>query len=251
MPFSANVHHVQRKAYLLSMADIVSLTPSQLGSTAQADVPTDVWLEIIAHLQAPDVLSLQSVSPSLYLPPTDLTNELEQTCKLLHDALHEKSVWISVLQQGCSRDGVYFPSYPVAEMDIRRLQRAALAPYRLYRLVESCSAHSSDPPQLNPVSNTLINLTTPSVEPATPSVHWQQVAFLVPGGRYLLTGGTFALYLWDLGPPDRLVSADSTLVARAVIQSNPSAKIHGWTRISARILPDDTLRIALAVGGLM
>ncbi|TEB24783.1 hypothetical protein FA13DRAFT_1287121 [Coprinellus micaceus] len=105
------------------MIDVGSLNPRKSGGIAQADVPRDVWLEIVVHLEAPDVLSLQS------------------SCKLLHDALREKPVWISVLQRGCVRDGVYFPSYPVTEMDVRRLERAALGPYRLYRLVESRSAH--------------------------------------------------------------------------------------------------------------
>jgi hypothetical protein len=48
------------------MIDVGSLNPRKSGGIAQADVPRDVWLEIVVHLEAPDVLSLQSVSSFRY-----------------------------------------------------------------------------------------------------------------------------------------------------------------------------------------
>lgn len=80
----------------------------------------------------------------------------------------------------------------------------------------------------------------PTFEPAT---------CFIPGGRYLLTGDAFALSLWDSGPPDYPTFSSLVLVTRTEIESHPVAKDFGRPHISARILPDDTLRVALAVGG--
>ncbi|TEB24792.1 hypothetical protein FA13DRAFT_1287205 [Coprinellus micaceus] len=202
------------------MSSIVRSTPR---SIAQADVPSDVWLGIIVHLEALDVLLLQS---------------------LLYDTLHDRSVWTSVLQRGCSRDGVYFPSYPVDEMDVKRLQRAALGPYRLYKLVESCSAHSSNPPPLAHASST--RLTTPIVQLAE-----TEATFLVPGGRYLLVGDIVALSLWDLGPPDFSASCEPLLVARTAIPSHHVLQNDWRPQLSVRARADDTLQVALAVGNVL
>ena len=104
------------------------------------------------------------------------------------------------------------------------------------------STYSSSPPRLIPTSDTLVKTLDfgHTVPPAT---------FFVPGGRYLLTGDAVALSLWDSGPPDYPASSDLVLITRTEIESHPVAKDFGLHRISARILPNGALRIALAVGG--
>jgi hypothetical protein len=130
-------------------------------------------------------------------------------------------------------------------MDVRRLERAALGPYRLYRLVESRSAHRINPPRLIATSSALLTSTL-NVPTRT-----AQATFLVPGGRYLLVGDIFALSIWDLGPPDCSALSLPLLVARIAMPSHPVMQNHGRPYLSVRARADDILQVAIAVGGLL
>ena len=134
------------------------------------------------------------------------------------------------------------------EMDTSRLLRAALAPYRMYRLVKSCSAYSTEPPRLAHTSSALI---TSALNVPTRTA---QATFLVPGGRYLLVGDIFNLSMWDLGPPDCSALSLPVLVARIAmpprgISSNPTIERHVRPGLSVRARAHGTLQVALAVEG--
>ncbi|KAF6748719.1 hypothetical protein DFP72DRAFT_820013 [Ephemerocybe angulata] len=139
------------------------------------ETPNDLWIEIAALLEPPDILSLQS------------------TCRALNQALYRKSVWAVALRQVCREHSLFLPTFPIEKMDTRQLFIAAMGPYRFKSLIESAgsfAAHAEDAPVLSPARGPFASHKV-AVLPQTAS-------YLIPGGRFLLTFDCEAFILWDL-----------------------------------------------------
>ncbi|KAF5331285.1 hypothetical protein D9611_013074 [Ephemerocybe angulata] len=145
------------------------------------EVPTDVWMEILFCLYCKDLLSMSLV------------------CKSLNDLVGQKKVWIENLRSFCKREAVFFPSYPVDDMDVRDLQRATLGPERLRTLFRQNSApvYDRNTPVMAPAT-----ATTLSDHPGARFILTKGL-FLVPGGRFLVAANQLYLGLYDLGPAGR------------------------------------------------
>ncbi|KAF5330248.1 hypothetical protein D9611_010653 [Ephemerocybe angulata] len=77
------------------------------------NLPLELFLCIIQELYAPDVLSLG------------------QTCNAIRSAVNQRRVWEAALRATCRLDQLFEPSYyPIEDLDILELQRAALEPWR-------------------------------------------------------------------------------------------------------------------------
>ncbi|KAJ2915563.1 hypothetical protein MD484_g4843, partial [Candolleomyces efflorescens] len=129
------------------------------------------------------------------LEPLELL-QLSQTCKQLHETLSDKQIWKTALRKMCSQEHLFEPSFPIEEMEVGDMQRAALGPTLWKNKVHR---HA----KLGP------NHPLPYVERSfggdyEPGLR-REVIFtdthIVPGGRYLLSSSTKFITLWDLGPP--------------------------------------------------
>ncbi|KAJ3535506.1 hypothetical protein NMY22_g6459 [Coprinellus aureogranulatus] len=190
---------------------------------APMGVPSDLWLDVVSFLEPSDVAALQSICVSLY------------------SLIHQRSVWVSVLRSSCRDQCIFFPSFPVDDMDMDRIQRAALAPEQFTRLIQSKSQLSRDPPSLS--SSLGVRLSLPSEAYVNGNTY-----ALVPGGRYLLAGGSQGLRIWDLGPPDYYPLTEPALVASHGPRRHPGVRSSesGRVVLAQDVLNDKTLRIALA-----
>ncbi|KAF5317267.1 hypothetical protein D9611_003491 [Ephemerocybe angulata] len=140
------------------------------------ETPNDLWMEIAALLEPPDILALQC------------------TCRALNQALYRKSVWAVALRQVCREHSLFLPTFPIDKMDTRQLFIAAMGPYRFRSLIESAgsfAAHADDAPVLSPAREPFASHKMTVIP--------QPASYLVPGGRFLLTFDCRAFILWDLG----------------------------------------------------
>ncbi|KAJ3541106.1 hypothetical protein NMY22_g4031 [Coprinellus aureogranulatus] len=181
-------------------------------STASPDlkIPGELWLKTAIVSNAVDVVALQL------------------TCKFLYNLLRSKSVWTSVLRRSCFENGVFFPSFPVEEMDVTRLQRAAISPDQF-----------DDSPQLELLASSLVRS------------NLESDYLLVPGGRFILVGNRAELCLWDCGPPDsaRRRKAErisfQSIAKHAGVHDTPAHMI----QMAVRIV-EDSLRVAIVTDSL-
>ena len=94
---------------------------------------------------------------------------------------------MAALHRVCLDNTLFLPSFPVPDMSVLELERAAMAPRRW---IELCSAfqkqHSDDSGEM------LHQQTTRAIKDVVGTL------FIVPGGRYLVTAG-YSLLVWDLG----------------------------------------------------
>ncbi|KAF6764501.1 hypothetical protein DFP72DRAFT_1130391 [Ephemerocybe angulata] len=82
-------------------------------SRRMLNLPLELFLCIMQELYAPDVLSLG------------------QTCRAIRSAVNQRDVWEAILRATCRLNQLFEPSYhPIEDLDILKLQRAALEPWR-------------------------------------------------------------------------------------------------------------------------
>lgn len=168
-----------------------------------------------------------------------------QTCWYLRGILNTRDIWLKVLRQMCEQRAVFFPSYPVNEMSLPRLQRASLAPHRFAQLLESNSHDTADLLPIIPEKSTKVWFGQPN--------QYEQ-SFLIPGGRFLIVGHEFTVSLWDLGPPDCAALQKPIRVARRKAETNMYRYLtrpFSYTRMAVRMVGEDTIRVAMAFGTLM
>ncbi|KAG6909501.1 hypothetical protein DXG01_017223, partial [Tephrocybe rancida] len=95
---------------------------------------------------------------------------------------------MDVLREVCIAHGVFLPTFPVASMDQKALEHAALVPYRFGRLLTA-----GKPPIVYPQATRLL-LGHKSLGVEIEGMR------LVPGGRFLLIESVDSrVFLWDLG----------------------------------------------------
>jgi len=125
---------------------------------------------------------------------------LRQTCKACHAATSQRIVWIGALNRTCRHNSLFLPSFPIPDMSLLELERAATAPSRWIML---SSSKNRNPNKLLPSRTTRI---TNNSIPFTLDDLALQNLYLVPGGRYLLASSSLSfsseyydLGVWDLG----------------------------------------------------
>ena len=135
-----------------------------------------------------------------------------KTCKALELATRQRIVWMAVLHQVCIDNTLFLPSFPILDMSDLELERAALAPRRW---IELCGAfqmqhsnHFSEMPNPRKIR---------TVKDAVESRYSNSRCFIVPGGRYLVTGGK-GLFVWDLS---YVSTVDCKLVASVELGDYP------------------------------
>ncbi|KAF5329988.1 hypothetical protein D9611_010420 [Ephemerocybe angulata] len=199
------------------------------------EVPPDIWREIAELLNPIDVVALG------------------ETCRALHEATAERTLWMNLLKAMCMEYDLFLPSYPIDEMSATQLRRAALGPHlwtqRVYKHAVSpnVSLHDLGTNVLPPVSTI----------PFYGRLKYELRRHLVPGGRFLITCDAehsdrdpratrdtdiFTLKLWDLGFAGRKPLLQPQLLA--------SREIGSWLEIihiemDCSIRGDETLAVAL------
>lgn len=119
-----------------------------------------------------------------------------QTCKQLHKALSDIGIWKAALRELCRREHLFEPSFPIEEMEVQDLQRAALGPALWKNKVHRHAKLGSDHP-LPHIERSFGGDYEPGLSRRTP---FRQV-HIVPGGRYLISTSAKFITLWDLGSP--------------------------------------------------
>ena len=116
-----------------------------------------------------------------------------------------EDIWKDSIKRACETYGLYEPSYPLLEMSLQDLKRAALAPFRVASLIQRC------PPGQKLLADSAPTIVHEEINPRQPPV-----IRLIPGGRFLLTvASPSSLQLWDLGVPGRPVMQPPVLRAKA------------------------------------
>ncbi|KAF6757439.1 hypothetical protein DFP72DRAFT_234275 [Ephemerocybe angulata] len=190
------------------------------------DLPADIWFEIAILLEPRDLLTMKLVCTALYKMFTDL------------------DLWKYVLHAVCHRHSLFVPSFPIDDMNIGELQRAALGPHRWSKLLERNAL-----PLVDKKSGPLLE---PLVENDYPfGITTASRQFLVPGGRFLVIASRESLGIWDLGTPGRPITSPPPLIARESLATLPehsemSLGLHGLEVVPVN---DDTIRIAVALSG--
>ncbi|KAH8804194.1 hypothetical protein DL96DRAFT_636202 [Flagelloscypha sp. PMI_526] len=135
-----------------------------------SDLPTDLSHQILIHCSIHTVLAVRSCS------------------KRLNVLTRDKYLWIRILKLVCTNIQLFFPSYPVDEMDIMQIEEAATAYLRFPK--RASQSWAQDPNASIPhVRNVLLK---------PPAKYKMTSVSVVRGGRFLLTLDGTTMYLWDL-----------------------------------------------------
>ncbi|KAF5331945.1 hypothetical protein D9611_008974 [Ephemerocybe angulata] len=211
-------------------------------------IPNELWCEAFTHLEPFEVLSLGQVS------------------RAFHALISEKSVWITILRTVCDKHKLFKPSYPVHEMDLVQLQRAALGP----RLVRQCLTRGGVPTEylaqaneVRPVSTLRLKVLSQAslAKPLEPGVLWLHRRHLVPGGRFLIqvrfnglksnqevieaTGTTYFVELWDLGVSGSAPLENPILLTQTEFEKTADHNVYSITA-SFYGSAQEGLRVAIA-----
>ncbi|KAF5330047.1 hypothetical protein D9611_010419 [Ephemerocybe angulata] len=169
-------------------------------------VPPDIWREISELSNPIDVVALGV------------------TCRALHEATAERTLWMNLLKAVCMEYDLFLPSYPIDEMSVTQLRRAALGPHLWTRRVYK-HAVSPNVPFYDLGTNVLSPVST---IPFDGQLNSDRFRHLVPGGRFLITCDAehsdrdpralrdtdiFTLKLWDLGFAGRKPLSQPLLLA--------------------------------------
>ncbi|KAH9477619.1 hypothetical protein JR316_0009845 [Psilocybe cubensis] len=122
-----------------------------------------------------------------FLSPSDILT-MRKTCKTICTATFLRVVWIAALKGMCIENTVYDPSFPIEEMSIRDMERAAMGPQKWEKIVNKYTDQPTPP----------IHITTLSEELIEYDAGRPHELFLIPGGRFLVTLLVGYLSLWDL-----------------------------------------------------
>ncbi|KAF6752091.1 hypothetical protein DFP72DRAFT_906087 [Ephemerocybe angulata] len=198
--------------------------------------PKELWVqEVFEMLEPVDILSLS------------------ETCRSLHKLIIQKSIWVRILRTMCKRHGLFMASYPVATMDIARLQRACMGPRRWDRLIQKHSFSSEDLGK----GFTSSRLPPSSKVDLGDDVPLGLGSYLVPGGRFLVAprgevnssngSSSTIVKILDMGVPCQKPLEDPVLVAQYTIDIGFMGEGRPIPRLSVGAVGEDTLRVAVLV----
>ncbi|KAF6752673.1 hypothetical protein DFP72DRAFT_904518 [Ephemerocybe angulata] len=210
-------------------------------------LPQELWCETFAYSKPYDVLMLS------------------QTCRALHIVVSQRSVWVEILMRLCDRYGLFKPSYPVHEMDLTQLQRAALGPTLFQRVLKRGAVPADTLNQARELKVRSVHglgnfISGTGVPPNSGSGdRWIFYRHLVPGGRFLAQvrqsrtcsafGNNFVIELWDLGMAGQSPLAPPILVASKVYDCT-GHRNHAMYSVTSSFSnkATETLRIAISTG---
>jgi len=127
---------------------------------------------------------------------------LRRTCKVFRDITSsQRIIWIHTLNRLCRENLLFRPTFPIHDMSVVELERAATAPLRWIALSSSeardndgCLPSRATRRLKHPTQSMMDRLKITSI---FRSCHGRP--YLVPGGRYLVINGPNCLGVWDLG----------------------------------------------------
>lgn len=166
-------------------------------------LPVEPRVEITIRSDPSDALSLSKVCQALATEcPTKVKSFFFVKVSRLFQAISaDREVWILLLKSVCRQYGIFLPSYPIEDVALMKLQRAALTPHRWMRLIQRNLVSGEDPavPSFlvwNAVRAAYRIKTGLKQDPDSESI-----LFLIPGGRFLLSLNSShrCIHLWDLG----------------------------------------------------
>lgn len=164
-----------------------------------------------------------------------------QTCQALRSIVHQRSVWTGIVRSVCKRRHLFMPCYPVDDMDLSHLQRAAVLPHLWNRLFEKESLHPMELRGVHPL------------HAATFGPQWLGHgvnAYLAPGGRFCVTfqntgADTVSFNVWDLGAPGRSPLMNPRLVTSRIEKNGSIRDLSNvWASFWAN--QGDTLSLAVS-----
>ncbi|KAF8801581.1 hypothetical protein BYT27DRAFT_7341898 [Phlegmacium glaucopus] len=135
-----------------------------------------------------------------FLQPSHIL-ALRQTCKAVHEATSQRSVWIHALNRICRENMLFLSTFPIAAMSVAELERAASTPLRWIALSSLKDRHNSK--VLHPRRTRVIEDPLALIM-KTLQLHDFRISrrlndlYLVPGGRYLVTISPNCVGVWDL-----------------------------------------------------
>jgi hypothetical protein len=147
----------------------------------------------------------------------------------MKEKISTRDIWIPVLRSTCRKNALFIPSFPVDDMDLQEIKRAALGAYRWKHMMQEANNDS-----LRPTSTTSF---AGMGEDRNPFLS----QFLVPGGRFLFVANGGNLALWDLGPPGRPPSTSPAIIASVGLEG----KMLKRTRLAVTSSGPDRLRVAV------
>ncbi|KAH6905541.1 hypothetical protein BKA70DRAFT_497922 [Coprinopsis sp. MPI-PUGE-AT-0042] len=148
----------------------------------------DIWYQIAASLDPPDIVTLRTVSTTIHLLPK--TNIYHQDLLNTFSICKQHSIWLQATRTMCRSHGLFLPSFPLETMSVKELMRLALSPYIFSRLV-STQGQGRLPEIHSRAFRPRLERHGKALE--VRSLH------LLPGGRYLFTYHEGDVCLWDLG----------------------------------------------------
>ncbi|KAJ3527839.1 hypothetical protein NMY22_g9630 [Coprinellus aureogranulatus] len=213
---TSSSHYANQHSSRLFRTTLATVTALNCMASS-LNLPPEILLAVVHHLEPHHVLQLQS------------------SCRSLYGSLDDRTVWTAVLRNMCKAQSIFYPSYPVKEMSVNRLRRACLAPSRFARFLESQSSYSCDEPPVKPVASTAVDIG----EPVFSETH-----FLVPGGRFLLVTYPCTIRLFDLGCPDTVVLPKPILVSCEEFTKATEDQEQD-TAMTVQMLSEDRLRVVV------
>ncbi|KAJ3532831.1 hypothetical protein NMY22_g7585 [Coprinellus aureogranulatus] len=160
---------------------------------------------------------------------------LQSSCRTLRARLTIKAIWVPALRTVCKAHSMFYPSYPVADMSVMRLQRAAMSPARFARLLDAHASFEYPARTVQPTGVTDIDIGEAVVS---------ERHFLVPGGRFLVISNPRSLRLFDLGFPDcKALSSPILLLSRDIDQHIKADNER--TEMTVRMFDESTLRVVV------
>ena len=177
----------------LASADRVDLRPASSHLRVPSSTPN--YCSSTGKYQ-----STYSTSPSSF---ERSRKRLIQTCKAFYGVASQRNVWIGALNRICHQNLLFRPTFPVHDMSVAELERAATAPFRWVALSFSedrngngCLPTRTTRILKNPTQSMIDYLQLPR---RTEGIFTFYRPYLVPGGRFLVRNGPDCLGVWDLG----------------------------------------------------
>lgn len=129
----------------------------------------------------------------------------------------------------CLANGLFLPTFPLADMSLKELESAALAPYKWRSVAARAYPHTQELPAHSHLFSPMASdsSATDDGEPGEEDDYDLRSVFLVPGGRYLVTFAWRWIAVWDLGfSPYRGRGSFTKVIARAKVKLHSKYLVH-------------------------
>ena len=177
-----------------------------------------------------------------FTDPKDII-ALRRVCRRLATASRQRIVWSNALRLVSEQHGIYMATFRILEMTIVQLQHAATSPARF----TACLQRELRPPKKKLPTHT--ERVKPKSIRNLPGDCCFERAFLVPGGRYILTMSytrSYLVELWDIGfstgsvrtPSSRIAYKDFKGYIVVIVGLQPTATRDGLL-VMLEVTPDN------------